>query len=342
MHNKPLREYDKSAVELASSALNQILKLHYDREFIAPKQSPMRLLHHYTTADGLKGIIEKNELWATSAYFLNDSAEITYGYGLLKEALDDWLAKNPRPEESLTLGLARGLRKSFGEDLLKRNIIQPIYLACFCEDDNLLSQWRTYGQSGGYSLGFRVPADDLLTSQGFKPEPNTYTSKWVKVEYDRNEQAKKCKAILDPVLTIFDDPDTARAIAAVSDHPSVGYAKILRSIADILLDEIVSFKNEAFNVEKEWRVVVRQRELTKQGTDDAGKTPTPVHFRISRGTLAPYVKLIPTDPAKKLPIACVRTGPTLDKATAGMAVSMMLHKNGFSILVRGSDISVRF
>jgi len=257
--------------------------------------------------------------------------------------LDEWLAMNPRREESLTIGLVRGLRKSFGEDLLKRNVIQPIYLACFCEDDNLLSQWRTYSQSGGYSLGFRVPSDDLLTGQGFKPEPNIYTSKWVKVEYDRNEQAKKCSAILDPVLAIFDDPDTARAMATVGDHPLVGYSKILRVIADILLEEIVSFKNEAFKVEMEWRVVIRQRELTKQGTDDGGKTPIPVHFRSSKGMLVPYVKLIPTDPAKKLPIACVRSGPTLDKTTAGMAVCLMLGKNGFSnVRVQGSDISVRF
>jgi hypothetical protein len=339
-----LTEYDKSAVQLANSAFDRILKFHHEREFITPKQMPPRgLLYHYTTADGLKGIIENNELWATSAYFLNDSAEITYGYGVLKEVLDAWLAKNPRPEESLTLGLVRGLLKWFGDDLLKRTVIDPIYLACFCEDDNLLSQWRTYGQSGGYSLGFTVPAPDLLTGQGFKPEPNIYTSKWVRVEYDRSEQAKKCSAILNPVLAIFDDPDTARAMATIGDHPLFGYSKILRVIADILLEEIVSFKNEAFNVEKEWRVVVRQRELLKQGTDDAGKTPIPVYFRSSKGMLVPYVKLIPTDPAKKLPIACVRSGPTLDKTTAGMAVCMMLGKTGFlNIRVQGSDIPVRF
>jgi hypothetical protein len=339
-----LSEYDKSAVDLANSAVNLILEFHNKREVIAPRPiPPSGLLHHYTTADGLKGIIEKNELWATSAYFLNDLAEITYGYGLLKEVLDDWLAKNPRPEESLTLGLARGLRKSFGEDLQNRNVIRPIYLACFCEDDNLLSQWRTYGQSGGYSLGFRVPPDIVFAGQGFKPEPNTYTSKWARVEYDRNEQAKKCSAILDPMLAIFDDPDTARAMATVADHPIVGYSHIFRTIADILLDEIVSFKNEAFKVEKEWRVVVRQRELTKQGTDDGGKTPLPVHFRTSKGMLVPYVKLIPTDPAKKLPVACVRSGPTLDKTSAGMAVCLMLDRNGFSgVRVQGSDISVRF
>ena len=54
----------------------------------------------------------------------------------------------------MTLGLARGWHRFFGEDLLNRKMIRPIYLAYFCEDDNLLSQWvlsqwKTYSQSGG-------------------------------------------------------------------------------------------------------------------------------------------------------------------------------------------------
>ena len=61
------------------------------------------------------------------------------------------------------------------------------------------------------------------------------------------------------------------------------------------------------------------------------------------GDDGPYVKLIPTDPAKKLLIASIRSGPTLDKAAASMAVCMMLHKNGFpNVRVQGSDIPVRF
>jgi hypothetical protein len=59
--------------------------------------------------------------------------------------------------------------------------------------------------------------------------------------------------------------------------------------------------------------------------------------------LVPHVRLIPLDPAKKLPIACIRSGPTLDKTTAGMAISLMLDKHGFSgVRVEGSDISVKF
>lgn len=188
----------------------------------------------------------------------------------------------------------------------------------------------------------RLPAPDLVTGLGFKPEPTIYTSKCVKVEYERSEQEKKCRDVLERMLAVFDDPDTDCAMAAVGDHPLVGYPEIVRAIADILLEEILSFKNEAFKVEKEWRVVARQRELTKQGSDDGGKAPTPVYFRPSRGMLVPYVKLIPTDPVKKLPIASIRSSPTLDKATASMTISILLQKNVFSnVRVQGSDIPVR-
>ncbi len=88
---------------------------------------------------------------------------------------------------------------------------------------------------------------------------------------------------------------------------------------------------------------VLDRAVNLAGTDDGGKTPLAIHFHISRGMLVPHVKLIPPDPAKKLPIACIRSGPTLDKTTVGMAVRLMLERNGFSgVLVQGSDIPVRF
>jgi hypothetical protein len=337
------RNYDQSAVRLANTAFNSVLKFNYSRQFEVPKQHPPTgLLFHYTTADGLKGIIEQNELWATNAYFLNDSTEVSYGCRILRDAIDEWKINNPNPTTPLSITLAHDLRNAFGEDLLDRHLIKPIYLACFCEVDNLLSQWRTYGQSGGYSLGFKVPTD-IFTGQGFEPEPNTYTSNWVKVDYNRHEQIKKCKAILDPVLSIFDDANLAKAITEIGDHPTMGYSKIMIVIADMLLEEIVGFKNEAFEAEKEWRVVVRQRELTKQGTDDGGKTPTRVHFRSSKGMLVPYLRLIPSDTVERLPIASVRSGPTLEKTTAAMAIKLMLDNNGYSnVEVHGSDISVRF
>lgn len=31
-----------------------------------------------------------------------------------------------------------------------------VYGTCFCEDGNLLSQWRTYGGDVGYAIGFNA------------------------------------------------------------------------------------------------------------------------------------------------------------------------------------------
>jgi DUF2971 family protein len=339
-----LSEYDQSAVKLAAAANKRIL------DFYNAQQGPLRteqlppkgVLYHYTTAQGLIGIIENNELWATSAYYLNDSSEIIYGYGVLKEALDSWIAENPRPEESLALGLARDLRQSFGEDLLNMNVVTPIYLACFCTEDNLLSQWRVYSLSGGYSLGMRFPISPFDRKK-FRPEADNYTARWVRVEYERTEQVKLCRGILNFMLAIFDEPTTAEAIIAIESHPVLGYSKLRASIGDILMEEIVAFKNKAFEMENEWRVVVRRRELMKQGTDDGGKTRPPTYFRSSDGMLVPYVKLIPIEEGGKLAVASIQSGPMLDKTTALMAVSQLLDKNGFSgVRLLGSDIPARF
>ena len=70
-----------------------------------------------------------NYLQATSAYFLNDSTEVTYGCKILSGVLDEWISNNSRNGEALSLGLVRELRQSFGEDLFRMNLIKPVYLA---------------------------------------------------------------------------------------------------------------------------------------------------------------------------------------------------------------------
>ena len=232
------------------------------------------------------------------------------------------------------------LSKAFGDDLLKI-IIPPIYLVCLCEDDNLLSQWRAYGQSGGFSIGFNPQIGSRFENAAFTPEPKTYTSSWVKVEYERSKQVEACSSLVESVLAIIDDDETERAIAAVQDHPLSGFSSFLKIIREILLEEIIGFKNDAFKSENEWRIVVRPRELKKQGVDDGGETPTPVYFRCSNGMPIPYVKVNGKSKGR-LPISRIRSGPTLDKNLAKIAISTMLEQNGFpAVPIEGSDITLR-
>ena len=109
------------------------------------------------------------------------------------------------------------------------------------------------------------------------------------------------------------------------------------------MEEVVGFKDKAFEVEKEWRLVVRRRELYKQGTDDGGRTPLAIHFRPARGLLIPYVRLIPAAEGAKIPLAFVRSGPTIDKLSAFLSLRPFLDKHGFNNAgTKESGISARF
>jgi hypothetical protein len=338
-----------TAQKVMTDAYNRILRFHNEREQAAAARRPKNfVLYHYTTADGLKGIVENDELWATSAYYLNDSTEVMYGYQLIDEALEVWRKKVNPPEGSMAGGLVYFLQRQFGHDYLERNIITPIYITCFCEEDNLLSQWRAYGQSGGYSVGFHVLSEDLV--YGLKPEPSVYSARCVKVEYDRNEQLRRILELLDFLVPIMDDPQVGEAIRSFDSLSPEGFSRLSRTISEILIDESVAFKNPAFAVEKEWRLVVRSRELSKQSTDDGDHTKLPICFRTARGQLAPYVRLIPSGTAfpvtgdgKKLPIESVRCGPVGDRVSTEMAVRMLLDRYDYHrARTRRSDIPLAF
>lgn len=91
-------------------------------------------LYHYTTADGLKGIINNRCIWFTHTSILNDPSELKYGKELISKELRKAIAKQ-----------SDGNLKNLLEDMSNYiEIFDPIfyqtYVACFCKSENLLSQ----------------------------------------------------------------------------------------------------------------------------------------------------------------------------------------------------------
>jgi hypothetical protein len=54
-------------------------------------------LYHYTSIEGLMGILTNRSLWATEIYFLNDTQELRYSDGVLKKVCDELLKAYPIP-----------------------------------------------------------------------------------------------------------------------------------------------------------------------------------------------------------------------------------------------------
>jgi hypothetical protein len=330
--NVPISQ--EQAFALSGQAHNRLLKFSSTRSIT--NWQPLGLnatLFHYTTAIGLKGIIEENYLRASSAYFLNDSSEIDYGCGVVDAVLGKW-----RPTNAVSQRAVHELRDLFTNENSRTQRIKSIYVACFCDDGNLLSQWRTYGQVGGYSIGFPFSGPGLTS--GITPEPNTYTAQLINVEYDKDAQAARCKNVLDEVLSILEDNTVAQSLLALEWHAQAGYSLFVRCLEELLLDEVMGLKHEAFKAEREWRLTVRPRSLVKQGTDDGGLTSPPIYFDVSKGIFVPYVKLVPAG-QNKLPIRCIRFGPSLDKAKSEVSIGMFLEANGFQgVTLAGAEIPV--
>src|SRR5579864_408275 len=170
-----------------------------------------RGLFHYTTADGLKGIVETKCIWATAAIYLNDASEIAYGYTVLDQVFAEWEKAN-EGNSSFGVTILQVVR-DMANDNRKQLDSVPIYLACFCEKGNLLSQWRAYGQTGGYSIGFIVRSTDRSGFYGIgkptlvnlKPESEDYVAKLVRVIYEPTKQKERLNTILAYFLPLFDE-----------------------------------------------------------------------------------------------------------------------------------------
>jgi hypothetical protein len=126
------------------------------------------LLYHYTTFDGLIGILETHSLRATFSETLNDGSEWKYGRKIVKSKSGP-ISSTVRNELTPPPGF-----------------VQPpptrMFVTCFCEKPNLLSMWRSYtAQGGGFSLGF--DGARLADLQRANLVPGSFAPRLVKVYY---------------------------------------------------------------------------------------------------------------------------------------------------------------
>lgn len=254
---------------------------------------PSDTLYHYTTADGLLGIIDKPKfdttltadpskaftralsLRASDVRYLNDSAELRYGANIVARHIDDAMPSitNPRFAALLT-GLAANLRTA---NPLTNNAGpgMRLYATCFCTNGDLLSQWRGYGHNGGgYAIG--IPRDVLENHTWSVREGNMppLNSQW--------QQARLHSVLYKPE----DAESLARqAVQALIDHEGLVTSGPIdgddSEWATIIVAEVLAMlKHEGFSEEDEVRLIL---------TGDSSERP---QFRTGATGLIPYRDLI--------------------------------------------------
>jgi hypothetical protein len=128
------------------SELSKIKTNEWLDRLISPSEQAGNV-YHYTNAEGLLGILQSGNLWATHFLGMNDVSEVRYAKALALDAIRT-LSIDAGETAQGFLSHVAGLVDAADE-------LATEYLICFCDHDNLLSQWREYGERGdGFAIGF--------------------------------------------------------------------------------------------------------------------------------------------------------------------------------------------
>lgn len=267
--------------------------------------SPPEILYHYTTQEAFLSIVEKKELWATNARYVNDYSEMQEGADVAEDKLDDffdWFSKQEEfADEWKRAEEAR-------EELIRvvyDSVEVPVFLFSLSELGDLASQWRAYsGATGGLCLGFKTSLlRQEAQAQGFKLHPCVYGK-------DQQEKLIASAFRGDPVYT-----------------KKTQLKEYLEDLAKLL----PRIKSSYFLEEREWRLI---------SDSEVGSVATP-RFRPGPATIVPFVPVSFENDLNTL--AKVIVGPTPEEELAELAVESFLNSQSFAHCeVITSDVPLRF
>lgn len=316
--------------------------------------TPSRSLFHYTSADGLVGILQNQSLFATHAAFLNDSSECRIIRDILLPRLEQEL-KDVTPKLVERRVIDPKILTDFGDDLFRQeadnmlhamsqatNNIAPYFITSFCVHEpntpafehGLLSQWRGYAK-GGFAIEFdELGIDDLNKAEQtrFRYQgiiTNTVVYKDHESRVSKSDFEGLATALLKSLIPKIAD----RLTDILGPKTTDDFARPFLANAPFL-------KHSSFEEENEYRIVALCNRPTVRERRDEREAKT-IQFRSrSSGQLIPYIALY-HELATKLPIKSIIIGPHPQQSEREMSVEILLEKIGLKIPVKTSQIPFR-
>jgi hypothetical protein len=254
-------------------------------------------LYHYTSVDALLGMMKikdrgrNQELRATHYAYLNDYSEIRHGLNVIRADSGRWV-------DSITFGAQDEDFQLRGHHALKwlRDdfpLSHQLFVSCFSEHGNLLSQWRAYTRPNkGLSLRFdRQQLEAFMASHGFAIS---------RCEYIPEFQQMKSYHFMSWMVNAAKDADASAGKPSAAPDPE-HYYEVFNTFTDEILRTAVSIKHPAFAEEREWRFVSKNL-----SSDELKKR---VRFREGASSVIPYLALCAGE-GEQLPLNGIAVGPT--------------------------------
>lgn len=255
-------------------------------------------LFHYTTPDGLIGILTEKKIRATSLWHMNDASELTYARNLYLEVLFEFSRDRMNEHEMILAALY-----TVEAVLLDQ---YTLFAACFCRDGDLLSQWQTYGATvGGFAIGMDL-SHSLDGIDGWTQ---------LQVIYDARQQREYLwQFFARAVETLSQDP------IPKPDEPWPMLAAFQKEAVFLM----ASLKHPAFEAEREVRLVQWWHKSFLAH----------IKWRSAESMIIPYIELaLSANEAPHFgrpPVVDLVIGPTNDAALATKSIDLLLEEFGYT------------
>ena len=301
-------------------------------------------LFHYTTGDGLHGILSNKELWSTAYFCMNDESELKTGRGILASLFSlkthDLIEKNDPAVQTISRrGVdIREYPRNFEDELIGLALSDLcIYLTCFCipttkEDftHGLLSQWRGYGPDGGYALQFSRSKLRNWSDRMYEDHQLNYDLNDVNYDNEnplKDEILKHKDTFIQEYLNFLDDIVNIDFSKTVMPSP---LRNLTQGPLESLLNYITHTKNVHFREERECRLSFLDLSIHNKNT-------RPVHYFNRNGLIVPFVKT-PEDSNILDCVEWIIVGPGTRIDSRFNSVCHMIKTMGLNIRVRPSHI----
>jgi hypothetical protein len=312
-------------------------------------------VYHYTTWDGLLGILKTRSLWATHYRFLNDYSEVVLFRNKLIEFLLPYVSKEYNKITMESPNAKRRIEEDGGVtravehdaevfvDSMYRATGDEIYVASLCGEhrdgyvnrNGLLSQWRGYGMGGGLALEFETDGlEKILNREAERYQYRTGCMADVIYSDDeeklKQELSLKLSDIAEYVKAMFiqmklnkiEAPDATKAYPA-------------------FVQCVSRYKHRGFKEENEVRIVALPSAQSDENLE-LGKSDGPTlrpekerKFRERGAQLVPYIELFDSSDID-LPIRRIIVGPHTEKESRAAALRVMMRNADIEVTV--SDI----
>lgn len=251
-------------------------------------------LWHYTSLEAFHGIVSNNRMWATDVRYLNDRDELLHARSIADELIE---AAPELDDEGYPikewLSLARRLAETKG---------LQIFVICFTELEDDLSQWRAYSHaSSGVSAAFdlrSVRPDPVLNSLvAFAPCIYPPEAKAAMMEAALRHFIDEVRNFYKRVYELACQGNPAnrqsrdkREVVKRFLDANPGEKRTLEQYLSAVVWTRIHYlhvaalsKNFSFHGEREWRLVLPKFE---EPTEPAVNPP---QFRAGKTTLIPYI-----------------------------------------------------